>query len=243
MVEVAELKKYFWRSGTFFGIKTEPVKAVDGVSFRVARGQTFGLVGESGCGKTTIAKLIAGILRADSGRIIVNGDIDIVFQDPFSSLNPRMKVKDIIGESLRIRGTGSKETEERVRETLSLVRLGDPGCMDKYPHQFSGGERQRVAIARAVIRRPAMLVLDEPVSSLDVSIQASILNLLKDLQQELGLTYLFISHDLRVVEFMSDDVGVMKAGRIVEIASRDEIYAAPKAEYTRQLLASIPRLA
>ncbi len=242
MVEVIDLKKYFRERKGLFRHEKEPIKAVDGVSFTVEKGRTFGLVGESGCGKSTIAKLIVGILSPDSGRKIIRADRDIVFQDPFSSLNPRMTAKEIIGESLLVRGVRKKEIESRVRETLRLVRLDGPPCADKYPHQFSGGERQRIAIARALVRRPGILVLDEPVSSLDVSIQAGILNLLKDLQGELGLTYVFISHDLRVVEFMSDFVGVMKEGRLVEIASREEIYSAPKAEYTKHLLESIPKI-
>ncbi len=242
MVEVIDLKKYFRQEGFLFRSGTEPVKAVDGVSFGAEKGRTFGLVGESGCGKSTLAKLITGILKSDSGRIIVRGGSDIVFQDPYSSLNPRMTVRAIVGESLLVRGVRKEEIEGRVRETLRMVRLGDPGCADKYPHQFSGGERQRIAIARALIRKPEILVLDEPVSSLDVSIQAGILNLLKDLQDELTLTYIFISHDLRVVEFMSDIVGVMKNGKLVETASREEIYSSPKNEYTRHLLGAIPKL-
>jgi ABC-type glutathione transport system ATPase component len=242
MIEVVDLKKYFWKREGFLRYGREPVKAVDGVSFTVERGRTFGLVGESGSGKTTVAKLIVGILDPDSGQRIVRSDKDIVFQDPFSSLNPRMTVREIIGESLLVRGIGKNEIEYRVREVLNLVRLDDPACPGKYPHQFSGGERQRIAIARALVRRPGILVLDEPVSSLDVSIQAGILNLLKDLQEELGLTYIFISHDLRVVEFMSDFVGVMKEGRLVEVASREGIYSSPKAEYTRHLLESIPKI-
>ncbi|RKY42833.1 MAG: hypothetical protein DRP85_01340 [Candidatus Makaraimicrobium thalassicum] len=239
VIEAADLKKYFRKSG-FSRKAGEAVKAVDGVSFTVAKGKTFGLVGESGCGKSTIAKLIVGILRPDSGRMVIRGDRDIVFQDPFSSLNPRMTVRDIIGESLLIRGVEKKEIEYRVKEVLCMVRLNEPGCGSKYCHQFSGGERQRIAIARALVRRPGILVLDEPVSSLDISIQAGILNLLKDLQEELGLTYIFISHDLRVVEFMSDSVGVMKDGKLVETASSREIYSSPKHEYTRHLLNSIP---
>ncbi|MFH1552208.1 MAG: ATP-binding cassette domain-containing protein [Candidatus Omnitrophota bacterium] len=241
IIELVDVKKYFWKRA-FLNPAQEPVKAVDGVSFAVERGKTFGLVGESGCGKSTVAKLIVGILKPDSGRLFVKGDMDIVFQDPFSSLNPRMTVSDLVGESLLVRGAQKKDIKRRVTEVLGMVRLDEPDCADKYPHQFSGGERQRIAIARALIRRPEILVLDEPVSSLDVSIQASILNLLKDLQKELTLTYIFISHDLRVVEFMSDCVGVMKEGRLVEIASRDQIYSSPKDEYTRHLLASIPKL-
>jgi ABC-type microcin C transport system duplicated ATPase subunit YejF len=181
-------------------------------------------------------------LSPDSGTIEMKSDCDIVFQDPYSSLNPRMKVKEIIGEVLYVRGKKKNIIDGRISEVLSMVRLDEGLAKDKYPHQFSGGERQRIAIARALVTEPAILVLDEPVSSLDVSIQAGVLNLLKDLQEELSLTYLFISHDLRVVEFMSDFVGVMKSGKLVEIASREEIYSSPKDEYTRHLLASIPKL-
>ncbi len=242
MVEVKDLRKYFIKRKAFFGTKAEPVKAVDGVSFSVEKGKTFGLVGESGCGKSTVAKLLVGILEPDSGSIVIDGDKDIVFQDPFSSLNPRMTVRSIVTEALRIRGASKEEMDRRLDQTLSLVRLNEPGTSDKYPHQFSGGERQRIAIARAIIRRPKVLVLDEPVSSLDVSIQASILNLLKDLQQELGMTYIFISHDLRIVEFMSDTVGVMTEGRFVEVADREKIYSDPQNEYTRRLLEAIPKI-
>ncbi len=242
IVEVIDLRKYFTKRKTFFGKASGIVKAVDGVSFDVRKGGTFGLVGESGCGKTTIARLIVGIHRPDSGRIDIYGTSDIVFQDPYSSLNPRMTVREIVSEPLLVKGAGRKDIKERVKEVLAMVRLGAEACLDRYPHQFSGGERQRIAIARALVGKPDMLVLDEPVSSLDVSIQAGILNLLKDLQDELGLTYIFISHDLRVVEFMSDTVGVMKEGRLVEVSSKEELYAAPKDAYTRQLMGSIPEI-
>ncbi len=231
MIEVKRVKKYF-----------KKVKAVDDVSFSVERGKTFALAGESGSGKSTIAKLVVGIYKPDSGGVSLGGDRDIVFQDPYSSLNPRMTIFDIVGEALLIRGYKKEIIREKVLETLKLVRLDDASMLNKYPHQFSGGERQRIAIARAIIRRPEILVLDEPVSSLDVSIQASILNLLKDIQEELSLTYLFISHDLRVVEFMADKVAIMRYGKIVEISSKEEIYASPKHEYTKYLLDSIPKL-
>ena len=239
MVEFSNVKKYF-RKRMLIHSAEDTVKAVDGVSFFCEEGKTFGLVGESGCGKSTIAKLAVGIFRQDEGVVRINGEKDIVFQDPYSSLNPRMNVRDIVGESLLVRGVKKEEISERVRKVLGRVRLEGFSCEKKYPHQFSGGERQRVAIARSIMKEPAVLVLDEPVSSLDVSIQAGILNLLKDLQSELGLTYLFISHDLRVVEFMSDMVGVMKEGRLVEISSKEEIYSSPKHPYTKHLLSSIP---
>jgi len=241
MIQVEGLKKYFYNKTGLFSSRGEPVKAVDGVTFSVPKGKTFGLVGESGSGKSTIAKLVTGVLKPSSGRISLNGVRDIVFQDPLSSLNPRMRVGEIIGEALRIERLAKGETLRRVNMVLEEVRLASPGVARKYPHQFSGGERQRIAIARAIVRRPAVVVLDEPVSSLDVSIQAEILNLLKDIQEKLRLTYLFISHDLRVVEFMADTVGVMKAGKLVEVASREEIYKAPQHEYTRHLLDSIPK--
>ncbi len=242
MIQIIGLRKYFHTKNVLFGKTGNIIKAVDDVSFSVPRGTTFGLVGESGSGKTTIARLIVGILKADEGDVSLGGAADIVFQDPFSSLNPRMRVGDIVGESLRVKGVPSREIKERVQVALKEVSLKNPESAMCYPHQFSGGERQRIAIARAIICRPAIIILDEPVSSLDVSIQASILNLLKDIQQKLNLTYLFISHDLRVVEFMSDTVGVMKKGRLVEVASRNEIYLAPKSAYTRHLLDSIPRI-
>ncbi|NQT32790.1 MAG: ABC transporter ATP-binding protein [Candidatus Omnitrophica bacterium] len=241
IIQFDNVKKYFYKRG-LFRTEGKAVKAVDGVSFTVEKGKTFGLVGESGSGKSTIAKLIVDILKPDEGKIVINGDRDIVFQDPHSSLNPRMTVREIIGEPLLVRHVGKHEIDKMVSQVLKTVRLKDFECMDKYAHQFSGGERQRIAIARAIVRHPDILILDEPVSSLDVSIQAEILNLLKDLQDELNLTYLFISHDLRVVEFMSDTVGVMKSGKLVEIASREEIYTSPKNEYTRHLLESIPRI-
>ena len=239
IAELKDVKKYFKASG-FLRSKNLVVKAVDGVTFSCEKGKTFGLLGESGSGKSTIAKLVVGILKPDKGEVIVSGEKDMVFQDPYSSLNPRMTVRQIVGEPLLVRGENKKEINEKVYRVLERVRLDSGACPEKYPHQFSGGERQRIAIARALIKEPALLVLDEPVSSLDVSIQADILNLLKDLQDELSLTYLFISHDLRVVEFMSDMVGVMKDGKLVEISSKEEIYQAPKHSYTKKLLDSIP---
>ena len=235
IIEIKNLKKYFQKKNLLHFSGREIVRAVDDVSFGINKGETFGLVGESGSGKSTIAKLLTNVLTPNSGEINVLGDIDIVFQDPFSSLNPRMSVKDIVGESLLIRGVRKTEIEDHVFSMLGMVKMASAEIFDKYPHQFSGGER-------ALIRRPDIVVLDEPVSSLDVSIQAGILNLLRDLQEELSLTYLFISHDLRVVEFMSDMVGVMKEGKIVEQASCEEIYSSPGHEYTRHLLDSIPKI-
>jgi len=240
MIEVKNIKKYFRKKGTFFRTKSEPVKAVDDVSFTVQKGRTFGLVGESECGKSTLAKILVGILTPDSGLVSIQGDKDIVFQDPYNSLNPRMTAREIVGESLFVRKAEKKEIEKRCRKIFEMVNLDYFLCKDKYSYQFSGGECQRIAIARALIRNPDVLVLDEPVSSLDVSIQAGILNLLKDLQESLGITYVFISHDLRIVEFMAETVGVMLKGRFVEIAPKDEIYSSPKHPYTKTLLTAIP---
>lgn len=237
--ELRDVKKYFSDRGLFTS-KRQQIKAVDGVTFCCEKGKTFGLVGESGSGKSTIARLVAGILKSDSGEVFVSGEKDMVFQDPYSSLNPRMTVGQIVGEPLLVKGVKKNEIMERVSCVLGEVGLDGCNCIGKYPHQFSGGERQRVAIARALIKHPDLVVLDEPVSSLDVSIQADILNLLKDLQEQLSLTYLFISHDLRVVEFMSDMVGVMKDGRLVEISSKEEIYKNPKDPYTKKLLDCVP---
>lgn len=233
------VKKHFTDTG-FLSSSRKTVKAVDGVTFFCRKGKTFGLVGESGSGKSTVARLAAGILKPDDGEVTISGEKDMVFQDPYGSLNPRMTVRQIVGEPLLVKGVRKNEIAERVNSVLWKVRLDALSTVDKYPHQFSGGERQRIAIARALIKGPELIILDEPVSSLDVSIQADILNLLKDLQEELSLTYLFISHDLRVVEFMSDTVGVMKDGLMVEISSREEIYTNPKDPYTRKLLDSIP---
>ena len=226
MIELINVNKSFRKRGVF-GLGKDTLKAVDGVSFFVEKGHTFGLVGESGSGKTTIAKIVVGILQPDSGEVKAAGDRDIVFQDPFSSLNPRMKVRDIVGEPLFVRGINRVDRRKLVKSALEMVKLDSGSILEKYPHQFSGGERQRIAIARALVHRPAAVVLDEPVSSLDVSIQANILNLLKDLKEELDLTYLFISHDLRVVEFMADTVGVLKDGKLVEVAEKSAIYKAP----------------
>ncbi|MBU1894231.1 MAG: ATP-binding cassette domain-containing protein [Candidatus Omnitrophota bacterium] len=240
MIEMRDVKKYFYKKDIFCMGKKEPVKAVDDVSFTVQKGKTFGLVGESGCGKSTIAKMIVGMLVPSAGRVTVIGDKDIVFQDPYGSLNPRMTISQIIAEPLVARSVKKDKIERSIKEILARVRLDYGICKDKYPHQFSGGQRQRIAIARVLIHKPDVIVLDEPVSSLDVSIQAGILNLLKDLQEEFNLTYLFISHDLRVVEFMSDVVGVMKNGKFVEVAPSDELYRSPKSDYTKMLLAVVP---
>jgi oligopeptide transport system ATP-binding protein len=233
------------------------VKAVDGVSFRIPRGKTLGLVGESGCGKTTVGRTLLRLIPATDGSVIYAGrDIfmlrdeqlrllrrrmQIIFQDPYGSLNPRMTVESIIGEALTVHdGLTGRKRRDKVVALLEKVGLSAHHA-DRYPHEFSGGQRQRIGIARALALDPQFIVCDEPVSALDVSIQSQIINLLKDLQAEMGLTYLFIAHDLAVVEHISDDVAVMYLGRIVEYASRDALYANPLHPYTRALLSAIPR--
>lgn len=261
LLEVHELKKYYPVSGGFFKKSNKVVKAVDGVSFNIKVGETLALAGESGCGKTTTAKLILRAIEPTSGVINIRIDeqlVDInqldrkelrearrhmqmVFQDPYASLNPRMTIREIVAEPLIVQGVPKAEAYERITALLSKVGL-DPRYQERYPHAFSGGQRQRIAIARALALQPKLVVADEPVSALDVSIQAQILNLLMDLQEELGLTYLFISHDLSVVEHISDRVGIMYAGKIVEMAETEKIFGQPRHPYTEVLLNAIPRL-
>ena len=242
ILKLTNIKKYYTGKHSLFLKPKNIVKAVDDVSFHVKKGEAFGLVGESGCGKTTLAKIISGIVKQDSGEILLQGKCDMVFQDPFSSLNPRMNVFSLVTEPLLVSGYKRDKLLHEYVKVMDKVKLSSVEDREKFPHQFSGGQRQRIAIARAIIRKPDLLILDESVSSLDVSVQAGILNLLKDLQQELNLSYLFISHDLRVVEFMSDRVAVMENGKIVEIASKYDIYNNPQSEYTKRLLAAIPRI-
>src|SRR5512135_1819123 len=230
--------------------------AVDGVDFEIRRGETLALVGESGCGKSTVARLLVGLYRPTRGAIEIFGErqdgttprsqrqkLQMIFQDPYASLNPRWRVADIVAEPLRAHGlmTNREQIVARVDELLHQVRLS-PADKVKYPHQFSGGQRQRLSIARALATKPEFLVCDEPTSALDVSVQAQVLNLMKDLQREMGLTYLFISHNVAVVHHISDRVGVMYLGRIVELASRRTLFAAPRHPYTRMLLDAIPDL-
>ncbi len=232
------------------------VNAVDGVSFTIAPGRTLGLVGESGSGKSTTGYCVLQLLKPTSGSVLFEGkelttasrddvrrlrrEMQIVFQDPYSSLNPRMTVGDIVGEPLVVHSVGSRrDRAARVRELLDVVGF-NPSFSNRYPHEFSGGQRQRIGVARALALNPKLIVCDEPVSALDVSIQAQILNLLKDLQRDFGLAYLFVSHDLSVVRAMSDDIAVMKDGKIVEAGTADEVYEHPKDAYTQALLASVP---
>lgn len=256
LIEVTDLKKYFPITGGVFQRTVGNVKAVDGVSFSIHRGESFGLVGESGCGKSTIGRTILRLLEKTDGKVVFKGQdihqlskekmrgmrpkMQIVFQDPFSSLNPRIKVGEAIGEALLDHGLVSrKELKERVIKTLKICGLSDYHY-DRFPHEFSGGQRQRIGIARALIMNPEFIVADEPVSALDVSIQAQIINLLSDLQKEKQLTYLFISHDLSVVEHLCDRIGVMYLGSMVEMAPKEELFRNPLHPYTKALLSAVP---
>lgn len=259
VLEVRDLAVHFpVMEGVVFQNQVAAVKAVDGVSFNVQAGETFSLVGESGCGKTTTALAALRMQEPTAGEIWFEGQnitdlsgdemrplrqrMQMVYQDPFSSLNPRMRVREIIKEPLQVHRSdtqSAREMDERVAYLMDLVGLL-PGMIDRYPHEFSGGQRQRIGIARALALEPGLILCDEPVSALDVSIQAQVINLFMDLQDRLGLTYLFISHDLSVVRHMSDRIAVMYLGRIVELATRDELFDNPQHPYTQALLAAVP---
>jgi len=257
LLVVKNLKKYFpVRSGWLIDRTVDHVKAVDDVSFELREGETLGLVGESGSGKSTAGYCVLQLLKPTSGTVRFLGEelttmkreelramrreMQIVFQDPYASLNPRMTIGDIIGEPLKVHGLGTRQRRRRTVEELLDVVGFNPDFVNRYPHEFSGGQRQRIGIARALALNPRLIICDEPVSALDVSIQAQILNLLKDLQQEFFLSYLFIAHDLAVVKGMSDRIAVMNLGKIVEVGSADDVYTRPKEEYTKALLAAVP---
>jgi peptide/nickel transport system ATP-binding protein/oligopeptide transport system ATP-binding protein len=257
LLSVKDLFKYFPIKGGLLRRTVAHVKAVDGVSFTVQRGETLGLVGESGCGKTTVGRTLLNLEKPTSGEVLFDGqdvfrasgkqlralrrNMQIIFQDPYASLDPRVTVGESVAEGLVIHGMGSRaERTERVRQALLKVGL-HPGHMQRFPHQFSGGQRQRIGIARALVLEPRLLVCDEPVSALDVSVQSQVLNLLRSLQQEFGLTYLFVAHNLSVVEHISHRVAVMYLGRIVELTQRVALFRQPMHPYTRALISAIPR--
>ncbi|RZM91319.1 peptide ABC transporter substrate-binding protein [Bradyrhizobium genosp. SA-3] len=257
LLQVNDLKKHFPVKTGLFGRKSEFVYAVDGVSFEIARGETLSLVGESGCGKSTVGRAILRLFDITAGQVILDGQriddaapstmrqmrrrVQVVFQDPFSSLNPRMRVRDILAEPIRNFGLAksAEDLEVRVTALMDTVRLPRE-ALNRRPHEFSGGQRQRIGIARALAAEPELIVCDEAVSALDVSVKAQIVNLLQDLQREFGLALLFISHDLAIVEHMTHRVAVMYLGKIVEVAPRREIFAAPRHPYTKALLSAVP---
>ncbi len=256
MVEVKNLKMYFPITRGLLRRKVAEVKAIDDISFTIKKRETLGLVGESGCGKTTTGRCVLRLYQPTSGTINFDGtdiskmpehkikpfrrDMGVIFQDPFGSLNPRQSAGSIVGDPLKVHSMAAgKELRERVVELFRIVGL-DPGMMDRVPHEFSGGQRQRIGIARALACRPSLIICDEPISALDVSIQAQIINLLEELQETMGLTYLFIAHDLAVVQHISDRVAVMYLGRIVELTESGELYDNPLHPYTRALLSAIP---
>ncbi len=257
LIEVRGLKKYFpITQGIIFQRKVADVKAVDGLNFAIKKGETLGLVGESGCGKSTTGRAILQLYRPTAGEVIFQGkdlvklqgeelrkmrrNMQMIFQDPYASLNPRMTVGDIIGEPLEVHNIAKgKEKKERVQELLKIVGL-NPYFVNRYPHEFSGGQRQRIGVARALAVQPDFIVCDEPISALDVSIQAQIINLLEELQTKFNLTYLFIAHDLSVVRHISDRIAVMYLGKIVELTDRNALYNNPLHPYTKALLSAVP---
>jgi oligopeptide/dipeptide ABC transporter ATP-binding protein len=255
LLELEHLRVWFPVRAGSFGRSKEFVRAVDDVSLSLAQGETLGLVGESGCGKTTLARAIVRLNDVTGGKLRFRGDdvtgsrnralrpfrrdVQMVFQDPQASLNPRKRVGQIVGAGLRLRGSSSQSAETEVSSLLTQVGL-DPDHAQRYPHEFSGGQRQRIGIARALAAHPQLIILDEPVSALDVSVQAQIVNLLDDLQDDLGLSYIFVAHDLSVVRHVSDRIAVMYLGKIVELSAADSLYARPKHPYTASLLAAIP---
>ncbi len=258
LLEVENLSKVFPIKGGFFGKTVAEVKAVNNISFSIKKGETLGLVGESGCGKSTLGRCLLRLIEPTTGSIKYQGrdlltlnskemremrrKIQIIFQDPYASLNPRMTIESILAEPLRIHKLVNSKEEERKRlyELLDHVQL-PKDALSKYPHEFSGGQRQRICIARALAVNPEFIICDESVSALDVSVQAQVLNLLLDLQDEFGLTYIFISHDLSVVNFISDEVAVMNKGELVEMGTAHQIYSFPQKDYTKGLLAAIPK--
>ncbi|ASS99811.1 MULTISPECIES: ABC transporter ATP-binding protein [Geobacillus] len=256
LLDVRHLKVHYPVRGGFFRRVVDHVKAVDDVSFSLNRGETYGLVGESGCGKTTTGRTIIGLIRATAGEVLFEGtdltklsrrqfhpyrkDIQMIFQDPYSSLNPRKRVLDIIAEPLRnFEKLSPHEERKKVQSILERVGLSADSIY-KYPHEFSGGQRQRIGIARALMLNPKLIIADEPVSALDVSVQAQVLNFMKDIQQDYGLTYLFISHDLGIIRHMCDRIGIMYRGRLVEEGTSEDIFANPQHIYTKRLLSAIP---
>jgi len=258
ILSLENIYKHFPVRRSFFSRETLSVHAIDGVSMHVPPGKTVGLVGESGCGKTTLGRVAIRLIPPDGGRIRFEGrditelsgeemrrtrkEMQIIFQDPYSSLNPRMRVCDIVGEGWLVHGVAGRTEIRRMAERL-LLRVGlSPDATDKYPHEFSGGQRQRIGIARAIALSPKLIVADEPVSSLDVSVQAQILNLLMDIQQEYGMAYLFVSHDLRVIRHVSDGVAVMYLGKLMEVSSAEDLFRHPLHPYTRSLLSAVPML-